>query len=109
MSEEPAEEDLPIEGYTIEKIGQQLDAGHITFTIEEILCDVQRQLNENMQAMRRLLPYLSGLYYADKQRRYAEQELFRLQTERTELEAAVHNALAMAPDVLYRVDAISYI
>lgn len=109
MSTDRTDEDQPAGNDTIDAVGQQLDAGHATFVIEEILVRTQDELNENLQAIRRLLPYLSGLYYTDCQRRYAERELFRLQSERLDLEATIRNALVMAPNLLYRVDAIAHI
>jgi len=108
MTEEQADDDLPLNGCTVQEIGNQLNAGHIADTIQRILDDTQRQLNGNMRAIQRLIPYLSGTYYADSQRRYAERELFRLQAERTELEARVRNALVMVPDLLYPVTAIAH-
>ena len=107
MSADQADEDQPAGNDTIDAVGRQLDAGHATFVIEEILVRAQDELNGNLQAIRRLLPYLSGLYYTDRQRRYAERELFRLQSERIGLEAIIRNALVMAPNLLYRVDAIA--
>lgn len=102
MTEEQADEDPPLSP-AVQEIGNHLDVGYLAGTIQEILTDSQRQLNENMRAIQRLIPYLSGMYYADQQRRYAERELFRLQVERTEIEACIRNALVMVPDLLYPV------
>jgi len=106
MSDEQPDDDQSTAGGTIEEVGQRLDAGHVADVVQEILDDIQQQLNDNMVAIRRLIPYLSGMYYTDRQRRYAEKELFRLQNERTELEARMRNALVMVPSLLYPVAAM---
>lgn len=108
MTEEQSDEDRPLNGATYEVVGSQLDARHIANVVQDTLGDTNRQLNENMRAIQRLIPYLSGLYYADCQRRYAEKELFRLQKERADLEASVHNALVMMPDLLYPVVSVAH-
>ena len=92
---------------TIQVIGSFLNAGYIGDTVQETLDDIQQQLNENMKAIQRLVPYLSGMYHTDVQRRIAERELFRLQAERSELEVRVHNALVIIPDLLYPILAVA--
>lgn len=108
LTEESPNDDRPQGGSTYEEVGRQLNAGHIADTVQHILSDTHRELNENMRAIQRLIPYLSGLYYADCQRRYAEKEMFRLQKERVDLEARINNALVMVPDLLYPVTAIAH-
>jgi len=103
MTEEQSDEDRPLNGATYEVVGSQLNAGYIADVIMDTLGDTNRQLNENMRAIQRLIPYLSGMYYTDRQRRYAEKELFRLQKERADLGVNVYNALVMMPDLLYPV------
>ena len=93
MTEAQSDEHRLHHGLTYEAIGSHLNAGHVADVIQETLDDITQKLNGNIRAIQRLIPYLSGLYYADTQRRYAERELFRLQKERTELESHIHNAL----------------
>ena len=84
---------------TIEEVGAELNAGLIGYVMEETLKGINDDLTVNLNDILKILTYLSGLYYSDSQRRYAEAELFRLQQVRYELETSFANALAIAPDL----------
>jgi len=103
LTEEESNDNRPLHEDAFGALGGQLDARYIADTVSDTIGAVSRQLSENMQAIQRLIPYLSGLYYADSQRRYAERELFRLQSERVTLEARIQNALVIVPELLYPV------
>lgn len=107
MSEELAEDDQPVAGDTVVEVGRRLDAGCISFVVQDIIDETERELEENLRAIRRVLPYLSGLYYADQQRRFAEAKLFLLQSERAELENRINKALAIMPELLYPIAAFT--
>lgn len=61
--------------------------------IHEALDDINRRMTANTRSMQRLLPYLTGLYYEDRQRQMAEAHLYRIQTEQGELFEELHNTL----------------
>lgn len=103
LTEEESNDNRPLQEDALDSLGGQIDARYIAGTVSDTIGDASQKLNGNMQAIQRLIPYLSGLYYADSQRRYAEQELFRLQSERAILEAQIQNALVIMPELLYPV------
>lgn len=107
MSEEVADGDQP-GNQTFFEVGNDFNAGHIGFVIEEELEDIKRGLHSRIARIQKLIPYLTGVRHSDYQRKQAAEELFRLQTECSQLEERLQNYLAMLPDLGLSTRHITY-
>lgn len=83
----------------LQELGASFSPGYIGNTICEVVEALQSDVNDRFRRITKLLTYMSGLYYSDRQRRMAEAEIFRLQTEIAELHTELVNTLTMAPEL----------
>ncbi len=85
--------------YSEEEVGAYLSADFIRQLVNTEVERVRLLLNSNLHRVGAFLPYLTGMYYEDRQRQAAETQLFQLQVEQQELLASLANALAIMPDL----------
>jgi hypothetical protein len=83
----------------LRELGASFNAGYLGNTMCRAVDEIRADINHRLVSITKLLPYLSGMYFSDQQRRIAEAELFRLQTELGELHEQLINTLVMAPDL----------
>ena len=94
MMEESAED-----SHSLKEIEMFCTPAFADEVIHETIEGIRKKLNANIEAIQHFQPYLTGLYYADSQRRAAEAHLFRLQTELTELMNELANTLVFASEL----------
>jgi hypothetical protein len=81
------------------ELGKAFCVGYLGHVMVDEVETLRRDINDRLKSITKLLPYLSGMFYVETQRQFAEMEIFRLQTEIAELIERVHNSLVMAPDL----------
>ena len=70
-------------------------------TVGTELTRIFAAMSYRLERLERYTEYLLGMYYTFSQRRYAEEEIFRLQVELGELHEELTNALVMVPDLYH--------
>ena len=84
---------------SLKELGTYFSAGYIGNTMCNAIDTLRVEIDDRLRSITKLLPYLSGMYFSDRQRQMAEREIFRLQTEISKLHDEMVNTLVMAPDL----------
>ncbi len=85
--------------YSLNDLGGHFNAHYVGGVVISEVRRLQTELNGTIDAIQRLVPYLSDTYYTDSQRGIAERELFRLKGVLTTQTDEINNTLVMAPEL----------
>ncbi|MGH7218016.1 MAG: hypothetical protein ACREGE_01020 [Candidatus Microsaccharimonas sp.] len=94
MTEEAASED----SHLLNEIETAYSPAVVGQALQEHLAEIAERLHGNILAILRLTPYLTNVIYTDRQRWYAEREVFRLEKQRKLLLEEYSNARIDASD-----------
>lgn len=85
--------------HSLIELGDHFSAHYVGGVVISEVRRLQNELNGTIDAIQRLVPYLSGAYYTDSQRSIAERELVRLKKVLTAQTDEINNTLVMAPEL----------
>lgn len=84
------------------ELGAHFGPGLIGIETSQEMQRIRDAMNYRLERIDRVvIPYLANMYSTQKQRQYAEAELFRLQSELRELHLELDNILIMVADMGY--------